>query len=127
MVQPLRGTKNGAGLESYLAYVQSRIALESSICSSDGFIDSSTKRALLSTVLEAELVKRHDAALLDIGFDALLQQANIKDLKILYSLFSRVGSLDLLHDAYQAYILVFFRTLTMCIEGGTRNSKRHSR
>jgi hypothetical protein len=71
-----------------------------------GFLDPSTKRALLATVLD-ELIKKKDAVLLDIGFDELVQEGAVKELTGMYAMYKRVSSADLVYGAYQEYILVF--------------------
>lgn len=106
LLSPLRGSKTGPGLAAYLEHVQSRILLESRMCSlPSGFLDPSTKRALLSTVL-TELIKKQDGVLLEIGFDELVHAGGVKELAGLYELYNRVSSVDLVYSAYQAYILV---------------------
>nr|CAH0101883.1 unnamed protein product [Daphnia galeata] len=71
----------------YLAHVDKRLHEENERLLH--YLDHSTKRALISTV-EKQLIGEHLVQILQKGLDALVEENRISDLKLMFSLLSRV-------------------------------------
>ncbi len=54
--------------------------------------------------IQAQLLERHMAAILEKGFDALMAEGRVPDLARLFGLCSRIHALDSLKAAFRAYI-----------------------
>lgn len=85
----------------YLRHCESRLTQELERCVH--YLDPGTRKALISTV-EERLLERHSGALLEKGFDALMDRHCTEDLARMYTLYGRVGALDLLRQALSQYI-----------------------
>eukprot|EP00271_Cylindrocystis_brebissonii_P008559 TRINITY_DN22947_c0_g1_i1.p1 TRINITY_DN22947_c0_g1~~TRINITY_DN22947_c0_g1_i1.p1 ORF type:complete len:827 (-),score=185.08 TRINITY_DN22947_c0_g1_i1:668-3148(-) len=90
-----------ADVPDYLKHTEMRLVEENDRCLQ--YLDGSTRKALVTTV-ERQLIERHTAALIDKGFNSLMDANRIEDLHRMYSLFSRVGALDSLRIALSASI-----------------------
>lgn len=87
----------------YLRHVEGRLAEEGSRVQS--YLHASTRKPLLSAV-HAALLSPHTEALLEKGFDKLVEEARTDDLRRMYTLYSHVGALRLVRDAWAAHIKV---------------------
>eukprot|EP00794_Sanderia_malayensis_P011107 gene11107-12276_t len=68
------------------------------------YLDSSTRKPLISLV-EAQLLGRHLSNILQKGFDNLIDENRVKDLQMIYQLFSRVKrGQEELYTYFGAYI-----------------------
>lgn len=81
--------------------MQRRLAEEFERCQE--YLDAATRRPLIQCV-ETQLLERHVATVLERGFEALLAQQRIEDLRRLYSLAARVKALDQLKLAFKESI-----------------------
>jgi cullin-4 len=94
------GTANNIGtVPAYLLHVQQRIKA----ATSNDYIDVATRPALVK-VIEATLVTPHTQQLLKRGFDAMMDDQRVADLKLLYDLFKRVDKLDEIKLEMMKYI-----------------------
>ncbi|GMJ14199.1 cullin4 [Hibiscus trionum] len=85
----------------YLKHVETRLHEEHERCLL--YLDAVTRKPLIATV-ERQLLERHIHAILDKGFTMLMDGHRIEDLQRMYSLFSRVNSLEPLRQAISSYI-----------------------
>ncbi|KAL7684245.1 putative cullin protein, neddylation [Plasmopara halstedii] len=67
------------------------------------YLDASTKKQLIA-VVEKKLLQPHVATLLERGFDTLMEEKRIEDVKRMYALFARVNAIDDLKIAFSNYI-----------------------
>eukprot|EP00842_Homolaphlyctis_polyrhiza_P002282 jgi/Hompol1/3054/HPOL_000021-RA len=88
----------------YLIQVDDRLAQENLRCDpSAGYVDSMTRKRLIQ-VVETELIQSHAITLLDAGFDTLVTEQRVDDLKLFYKLLDRVEMLSNLRDRLAKYI-----------------------
>ncbi|MFQ6644391.1 hypothetical protein Gotur_017828, partial [Gossypium turneri] len=85
----------------YLKHVETRLHEEHERCLL--YLGDLTRKPLIATV-ERQLLERHIHAILDKGFMMLMDGHRIEDLQRMYSLFSRVNSLEPLRHAVSSYI-----------------------
>ncbi|KAK8575953.1 hypothetical protein V6N12_063601 [Hibiscus sabdariffa] len=85
----------------YLKHVETRLHEEHERCLL--YVDAVTRKPLIATV-ERQLFELHMHAILDKGFVMLMDGHRIEDLQRMYSLFSRVKSLEPLRQAVSSYI-----------------------
>eukprot|EP01012_Entosiphon_sulcatum_P022321 TRINITY_DN27257_c0_g1_i1.p1 TRINITY_DN27257_c0_g1~~TRINITY_DN27257_c0_g1_i1.p1 ORF type:complete len:722 (-),score=154.17 TRINITY_DN27257_c0_g1_i1:41-2206(-) len=85
----------------YLAHVERRLHEENDRVIH--YVDTVTRRPLLLLV-ETYLLRDHVGAILQKGFQALMEEHQIEDLSRLYHLFSLVHCLDPLRDCFKQYI-----------------------
>uniref|UniRef100_A0A7N0ZRY4 Cullin-4 n=1 Tax=Kalanchoe fedtschenkoi TaxID=63787 RepID=A0A7N0ZRY4_KALFE len=85
----------------YLKHVETRLSEEQERCLL--YLDASTKTPLV-TIVEKQLLERHIPAILDKGFTLLMDAKRIDDLRTMYTLFSRVDSLETIRIAISNYI-----------------------
>lgn len=84
-----------------MAVLQARLWEEAERC--EQYLDASTRKALVST-LEKQLLEKHTGAILDKGFNGLMDGNRVVDLQRLYVQFARVGALDGLRAALGGYV-----------------------
>lgn len=92
-------------LPEYLRHVEKRFNEESNRLLH--YLHSSSTKPLLIACLEKNLIGDHVASMLQKGFDALMDERRLADLKLLYQLLSRVsasGGIDQLRLVYSSYI-----------------------
>lgn len=92
-------------LPEYLRHVEKRFTEESNRLLH--YLHSSSTRPLLIACLEKNLIGEHVNSMLQKGFDALMDERRLADLKLLYQLLSRVsasGGVEQLRLAYSQYI-----------------------
>lgn len=95
----------------YLAYVDKRLHEEMERLLH--YLDMSTKKPLVSCV-EKQLLEKHLTQILQKGLDQLLTENRIKDLTLMYQLFSRVkDGLKEMCTAFATYIKVTGKTIVM--------------
>lgn len=95
----------------YLAHVDKRLLEENERI--NHYLDPRTKFQLIHTV-EKQLLSEHVTNILQKGLDGLLSENRIKDLTLLYQLFSRVkNGLTELCAAFNAYIKKRGRTIVI--------------
>ncbi|ORX90832.1 Cullin-domain-containing protein, partial [Basidiobolus meristosporus CBS 931.73] len=87
-------------IQDYLLYVEERLLKEKERCLL--YLDEKTRRPLIELV-EHELVKKHAKALLEKGFESLVNTNARADLSRLYILLERVGELELLRAFFGFY------------------------
>jgi len=85
----------------YLRHVDTRLGDEAGRV--HAYLHASTRKPLLAAV-HAALLTPHAEALLERGFDALVEEARHADLRLMYSLYSHVGKLRLLKEAWAAHV-----------------------
>ncbi|BDA50712.1 Cullin-4 [Coccomyxa sp. Obi] len=85
----------------YLLHCERRLTEEYERC--QHYLDASTRKPLISAV-EAQLLERHMAAILEKGFNGLMAEGRVPDLARLFGLCSRIHALDSLKAAFRAYI-----------------------
>lgn len=68
-------------------------------------LHSSTRKPLIA-ILEQTLLSTYQDAILDKGFDSLMDQNSRDDLAHLYKLYACIGALELLQKHFRAYIMV---------------------
>ncbi|KAF9185173.1 Cullin-4B [Haplosporangium sp. Z 11] len=85
----------------YLRYVQQRLADETTRF--DGHLDKSTRRGLIAAV-EGELLERWTDMLLQKGFEAVMADHNLGDLKLWHDLLTRVNGLEKLSLHFGNYV-----------------------
>uniref|UniRef100_A0A8W8IR20 Cullin N-terminal domain-containing protein n=1 Tax=Magallana gigas TaxID=29159 RepID=A0A8W8IR20_MAGGI len=93
----------------YLAYVDKRLHEEMERLLH--YLDMSTKKPLVSCV-EKQLLEKHLTQILQKGLDQLLTENRIKDLTLMYQLFSRVkDGLKEMCTAFATYIKLVYENL----------------
>eukprot|EP01084_Bolivina_argentea_P099562 178960_1 len=90
-----------ADIPQFLVHVEERLAEE--VNRTNALLARSTRKALMSAV-ESNLLGPHATAILDRGFDALMDANRMNDLQRIYSLFSCIGCLSMLKDKFVAYV-----------------------
>lgn len=85
----------------FLCALQRRLTEEYERC--QHYLDVITRKPLIAAV-EAQLLERHVASILEKGFDALMADQRVPDLARLYNLCGRIHALDSLKAAFKAYI-----------------------
>eukprot|EP00897_Mesotaenium_endlicherianum_P001162 jgi/Mesen1/11046/ME000099S10492 len=85
----------------YLKHVEARLQEENDRCLQ--YLDGATRKALVSTT-EKQLLERHVAPILEKGFGMLMDADRAADLARMYNLVARVGALDSLRLALNAYV-----------------------
>ncbi|KAG6595943.1 putative Cullin family protein [Phytophthora cinnamomi] len=94
-------TVESASVPQFLVHVEKRLHEENERV--NNYLDSSTKKQLIS-VVESKLLKPHVATLLERGFETLMEEGRIEDLKRMYALFARVDAINDLKAAFSNYI-----------------------
>ncbi|KAE8913466.1 Cullin-4 [Phytophthora fragariae] len=94
-------TVESASVPQFLVHVEKRLYEENERVNS--YLDSSTKKQLIS-VVESKLLKPHVTTLLERGFETLMEEGRIEDLKRMYALFARVDAINDLKTAFSNYI-----------------------
>lgn len=91
-------------LPEYLRHVEKRFTEENNRLLH--YLHSSSTKPLLIACLEKNLIGEHVNSILQKGFDALMDERRLGDLKLLYQLLSRVGApgIDQLRLVYSQYI-----------------------
>eukprot|EP00511_Aplanochytrium_stocchinoi_P004150 CAMPEP_0204841806 /NCGR_PEP_ID=MMETSP1346-20131115/43681_1 /ASSEMBLY_ACC=CAM_ASM_000771 /TAXON_ID=215587 /ORGANISM="Aplanochytrium stocchinoi, Strain GSBS06" /LENGTH=207 /DNA_ID=CAMNT_0051980219 /DNA_START=9 /DNA_END=628 /DNA_ORIENTATION=+ len=85
----------------YMVHVENRLNEEMDRVSS--YLDSSSSKALINTV-ERNMIKVHVNTLLEKSFDHLMDEDRKSDLKRMYGLFHRVGSLESMRNSFSVYV-----------------------
>ncbi|KAJ1619545.1 Cullin repeat-like-containing domain protein, partial [Pavlovales sp. CCMP2436] len=85
----------------YLRHAEARLLEEAGRV--QAYLHSSTRKPLLAAV-HATLLAPHTEALLEKGFDKLVEEARIDDLRRVYVLFGHVDALRLVRDAWAAHV-----------------------
>ncbi|KAG0029180.1 Cullin-4 [Podila clonocystis] len=85
----------------YLRYAQRRLMEEAGRF--EGHLDKSTRRDLIAAV-EGELLERWTDVILQKGFEAVMQDHNLADLKLWYELMMRVNGLEKLSFHFGNYV-----------------------
>ncbi|KAF9434313.1 Cullin-4B [Entomortierella beljakovae] len=85
----------------YLRYAQQRLSEET--LRFDGYLDKSTRRGLVSAV-EGELLERWTDMLLLKGFESVMVDHNLPDLKLWHDLLTRVNGLEKLSLHFGNYV-----------------------
>uniref|UniRef100_M4BK01 Cullin family profile domain-containing protein n=1 Tax=Hyaloperonospora arabidopsidis (strain Emoy2) TaxID=559515 RepID=M4BK01_HYAAE len=88
-------------VSQFLVHVEKR--LHDEIERVNNYLDVSTKKQLV-LVVESKLLKPHVATLLERGFELLMQEGRIGDLKRMYALLARVDAINDLKTAFSDYI-----------------------
>ncbi|WOL19607.1 cullin-4-like isoform X1 [Canna indica] len=88
-------------IPDYLKHVESRLHEEHERCLL--YLDASTRKPLVAAA-ERQLLGHHTSAILDKGFQLLMEANRVNDLQRLYSLFQRVNALELIRQALSSYI-----------------------
>ncbi|CAI5715722.1 unnamed protein product [Hyaloperonospora brassicae] len=88
-------------VSQFLVHVEKR--LHDEIERVNNYLDASTKKQLI-LVVESKLLKPHVATLLERGFELLMEEGRIDDLKRMYALFARVDAINDLKTAFSDYI-----------------------
>jgi cullin-4 len=94
-------TVESASVPQFLVHVEKRLHEENERV--NHYLDTSTKKQLIS-VVESKLLKPHVATLLERGFETLMAEGRIEDLKRMYALFARVDAIGDLKTAFSSYI-----------------------
>lgn len=102
-----------ANVPQFLVHVERRLQEENERVVH--YLDVSTRRPLIQ-VVETKLLQPHTTTLLERGFDALMEEARIEDLKRMYQLFQRVDAVDSLKASFAGYIKKKISALVMDIE-----------
>jgi cullin-4 len=92
---------NELDASQFLVHVERRLLQAADMVQS--YLDSATKRPLIEAI-EQHLLKPHAQAILDRGFEQLLNGDKLADLHRMFSLFCRIGAQDSLRDAFSGYI-----------------------
>lgn len=90
----------------YLRYAQQRLLEETTRF--EGYLDKSTRRGLISAV-EGELLERWTDMLLQKGFEGVMIDHNLSDLKLWHDLLTRVNGLEKLSLHFGNYVKVCSR------------------
>ncbi|KFH62257.1 Cullin 4 [Podila verticillata NRRL 6337] len=85
----------------YLRYAQRRLVEETGRF--EGHLDKSTRRSLIAAV-EGELLERWTDMILQKGFETVMQDHNLVDLKLWYELMMRVNGLEKLSFHFGNYV-----------------------
>ncbi|KAF9936772.1 hypothetical protein BGZ65_002056 [Modicella reniformis] len=85
----------------YLRYVQQRLVDETERF--EGYLDKSTRHGLISAV-EGELLERWTDMLLQKGFEGVMVDHNLADLRLWYDLLARVNGLEKLSLHFGNYV-----------------------
>mmetsp|Transcript_22578 Transcript_22578/g.27227 ORF Transcript_22578/g.27227 Transcript_22578/m.27227 type:complete len:742 (+) Transcript_22578:315-2540(+) len=88
-------------VSQYLQHVDKRLHEENERCST--YLDPSTRKPLIQAI-EKQLLDRHTQTIIEKGYDALMDNCSISDLKRMYLLFERVKSLGHMKTALSAYV-----------------------
>lgn len=103
----------------YLRYAQRRLVEEAGRF--EGHLDKSTRRDLIAAV-EGELLERWTDVILQKGFEAVMQDHNLADLKLWYELMIRVNGLEKLSFHFGNYVKVSQAILLRRIFAGSIHS-----
>ena len=87
----------------YLRHAQRRLTEETGRF--EGYLEKSTRRSLVVTV-EGELLERWSDYILQNGFEGVMADHNLPDLKLWYDLLARIGHLDKLSANFALYVKV---------------------
>ncbi|KAI9916986.1 hypothetical protein PsorP6_016819 [Peronosclerospora sorghi] len=90
-----------ASVPQFLVHVEKRLYQENERV--NNYLDASTKKPLIA-VVESKLLKPHVALLLGRGFDTMMEEDRIEDLKRMYTLFGKVNAIHDLKTAFSNYI-----------------------
>jgi cullin-4 len=90
-------------VSEYLRHVQDRLMEETTRF--DGYLDKSTRRSLIAAV-EGELLERWTDMLLQKGFEGIMVDHNLADLKLWHDLLARVNGLEKLSLYFGNYVKV---------------------
>lgn len=113
---------HGRTVPEYLRYAQRRLVEETGRF--EGHLDKSTRRSLIAAV-EGELLERWTDMILQKGFEAVMQDHNLADLKLWYELMMRVNGLEKLSFHFGNYVKVnkvVLASSIFCDLLGSRNS-----
>ncbi|KAG0223464.1 Cullin-4B [Mortierella sp. GBA43] len=88
-------------VSEYLRHVQDRLMEETTRF--DGYLDKSTRRSLIAAV-EGELLERWTDMLLQKGFEGIMVDHNLADLKLWHDLLARVNGLEKLSLYFGNYV-----------------------
>uniref|UniRef100_H3G975 Cullin family profile domain-containing protein n=1 Tax=Phytophthora ramorum TaxID=164328 RepID=H3G975_PHYRM len=94
-------TVESASVPQFLVHVEKRLHEENERV--NHYLDASTKKQLIS-VVENKLLKPHVVTLLERGFETLMEEGRIEDLKRMYALLARVDAINDLKTAFSGYI-----------------------
>ncbi|RMX67379.1 hypothetical protein DD238_000823 [Peronospora effusa] len=94
-------TIESASVPQFLVHVEKRLYEENERVVN--YLDASTKKQLIS-VVERKMLKPHVTTLLERGFETLMEEGRIDDLKRMYALFARVDAISDLKIAFSSYI-----------------------
>ncbi|KAF9366738.1 Cullin-4 [Mortierella sp. NVP85] len=88
-------------VSEYLRHVQQRLIEETARF--EGYLDKSTRRGLVAAV-EGELLERWTDMLLQKGFESVMVDHNLADLKLWHDLLARVNGLEKLSQHFGNYV-----------------------
>lgn len=115
----LRRAPMSSSIGLTLAYSASVLALQRRLFEEfercQVYLAAATRKPLIACV-ELQLLERHMPAILERGFEVMLQQQRIEDLARLYSLAARVKALDQLKAAFKENIKKAGIALVMDVE-----------
>jgi cullin-4 len=94
---------NSLTVPEYLRHAQRRLTEETGRF--EGYLEKSTRRSLIATV-EGELLERWSDYILQNGFEGVMVEHNLSDLKLWYDLLARIGHLDKLSVHFGLYVKV---------------------
>ena len=89
---------------AYLVHVETRLQQESDRVLQ--YLQSMTRKPLVNA-LETQLLQAHRTSLLERGFDLLMDQNQLQDLRRLYTQLARINGLDELRTFFGVYIKVW--------------------
>ncbi len=90
-----------ADIPQFLVHVEERLSEE--VDRANALLARSTRKTLTCAV-ESNLLVPHATAILDRGFDGLMDSNRVNDLQRIYNLFSRIDCLSMLKDKFVAYV-----------------------
>jgi len=96
-----RRTRDTCDIPDFLRYVDRRLAEENERV--NNYLDPNTRRALIAAA-ERELLEEHVDAIIDKGFDSLMDDNRHADLARMYSHLQRVNALGQLRVSFTAYV-----------------------
>ncbi|KAJ3316816.1 hypothetical protein HDV06_002817, partial [Boothiomyces sp. JEL0866] len=102
-VSEIIAQNDGKLVSQYLEAVLGRIKQESDICSEDGFLNSATKKSIVST-LQTVMIDAHKTTLLTYSFEYFVENDCYEDLHRIYSLFEETKNLEFLKSHLADYI-----------------------
>ncbi|TMW67602.1 hypothetical protein Poli38472_011222 [Pythium oligandrum] len=106
-------TSATSDVSQFLVHVENRLREENDRVVH--YLDASTRKQLIH-VVESKLLKPHTNTLLERGFDALMDQGRIDDLKRMFVLFGKVDAVKDLKTAFTNHIKKKISVLVMDVE-----------